>query len=133
MRAGWVGLLVLLGGCKRLDDLGDLKKLLPKVAFDDVKVDDLSFTQVDGKLLLDLQNPYPVSLRLTEASWKLGLAGHPFLDGTDRDGLAVDAGATSKLRIPFAVRFVDAFALATDLGDVERMPFGGFTAAPERL
>jgi hypothetical protein len=116
--------LVLGAGCQHLDKMPDLKALLPKVRFGDMLVEDLSFQKLDGKMVLEVDNPYPVGLALKKTDWKLSLAGHPFLDGSDSDGLDIDPAATGKVRIPFSMKFVDAFQVAADLGDADQIPFG---------
>lgn len=123
MRAPALALALGAAGCQHLDKMPDLRELMPKVRFGDVKVEDLSFQKLDGKMVLEVDNPYPVGLALKKTDWKLALAGHPFLDGTDSTGLDLDPAATGKVRIPFSMRFVDAFQVASDLGNTDRIPF----------
>lgn len=123
MRAPVLASLLLVTGCQQLDKMPDLRELLPKVRFGDLKVEGLTFQQLDGKMILEIDNPYPVGLALKKTDWKLALAGHPFLDGTDSSGVDVEPAATGKVRIPFAMRFVDAFQVASDLGATDRIPF----------
>ncbi len=123
MRAPALSLLLGTIGCQKLDKMPDLRELLPKVRFADAKVEELSFQKLDGKMVLDVDNPYPVGLALKKTDWKLSLAGHPFLDGTDSTGLDIEPAGTGKVRIPFSMRFVDAFRVASDAGDTDRLPF----------
>ncbi len=118
----FVAVAVVLTGCQQLDKMPDLKQLLPKVRFGDVKVDDLNFQKLDGKLVLEVDNPYPVGLGLRKTDWKLGLAGHPFLDGTDSGGLNIEPAGTGNVRIPFSMKFVDALNVASDAGG-DRLPY----------
>lgn len=118
----FVAVAVVLTGCQQLDKMPDLKQLLPKVRFGDVKVDDLNFQKLDGKLVLEVDNPYPVGLGLRKTDWKLGLAGHPFLDGTDSGGLNIEPAGTGNVRIPFSMKFVDALKVAGDAGG-DRLPY----------
>ncbi|MEZ4235443.1 MAG: LEA type 2 family protein [Myxococcota bacterium] len=117
-----VGLLGL-AGCTDPKSMKDLKKLLPEVTFQDLKVDHIDFQGLDAKIVLDVKNPYPVGLDLSEASWKLGLSGSPFLDGTNDKGLSVEANDTGKLRLPFSLQFEDAFRVVTQSQGLEQLPY----------
>lgn len=111
------------GGCKSVQNLPDLKELLPVVQFANLKVDHVDFSKVDTTFVLDVTNPYPVGLSVAKTDWKLGLAGHPFLDGTDSDGVSIGASETSKVRIPVSVKFVDAFSVVTDAQGKDELPY----------
>lgn len=115
--------VALLAGCRSLDKMPDLKALLPTVRFGDAKVEDLTFQKLDGKMILEVDNPYPVGLALKKTDWKLGLAGHPFLDGTDSDGLDIDPSATGRVRIPFSMKFVDALQVVGDAANADQVPY----------
>ena len=124
MRVALLALVVLLpAGCKKLPDLRGLRKALPTVRFDTLKIDDINFRKVDAKFVLEVVNPYPVELSLTELSWKLGLAGSPFLDGTNREGTTIAANGTSKVRIPFSMKFADAFSVVSGASGLDALPY----------
>jgi hypothetical protein len=114
---------LLLGGCKQLPNMRDLKDLLPEVHFDELKVDDIDFQKLEARFVLDVTNPYPVELDLAETSWKLGLAGSPFLDGTNEKGTLISASETSKVRIPFTMRWTDAFAVVSQARASDTLPY----------
>lgn len=120
MRFFWLPLLV---GCKQLPNIKDLKDLLPEVHFSDMKIEKIDFDGLDAKAVLDVTNPYPVGLSLADTSWKLGLAGNPFLDGTDSEGLQIGPAESSKLRIPFGLKFIDAFKVVTDAKGKDQLPY----------
>jgi hypothetical protein len=123
MRAALLLLAVLPMGCKQLPDFSDLKRVLPTVRFDTMKIEDLDFERMEARFVLEVDNPYPVELDLTETSWKLGLAGHPFLDGTNREGTTIAANGKSKVRIPFTMRFADAFRVVGDAQGEDELPY----------
>jgi LEA14-like dessication related protein len=110
-------------GCKDPRAMGDLKKLLPEVSFADLKVDRIDFEGLDAKIVLHVKNPYPLGLDLAQASWKLGLAGSPFLDGTNDKGLSVPANDIGKLRLPFSLKFADAFRVVAGSDGLEQLPY----------
>lgn len=123
MRAAMVLVALVPAGCKQLPDVSDLKRVLPTVRFDTMKIEDLDFRRMEARFVLEVDNPYPVALDLTETSWKLGLAGHPFLDGTNREGTRIEANGTSKVRIPFTMAFADAFAVVGDARGEDELPY----------
>jgi hypothetical protein len=123
MRAALLALVLVPAGCKKLPDFSDLKRMVPNVRFETVKIDDLDFRRMEAKFVLEVDNPYPVELNLTQASWKLDLAGHDFLDGTNRDGTRIAPNGTSKVRIPFTMKFADAFAIVGDARGKDELPY----------
>ncbi len=130
-----VGLLAVaaMTGCKQgLPKMPDLSEVLPKVRFKDVKVSEIDFGGLDAKLVLEVDNPYPLGLQLAEKSWTLDLAGQRFLDGTDDEGLDIEPAATSPVRIPVSMKWADAFGVATNAKGKDQLPFAlhadlGFT------
>lgn len=118
----WV-LLVALAGCKEVGSMKKLKELLPEVRFDELKLEQVTFQKLDARFVLDVTNPYPLDLELAQTSWKLGLAGSPFLDGTDDEGLSIGASQTSKARIPFSMKFADALAVVGGARGQDQLPF----------
>lgn len=129
---GWPLILVSLAGCKQLPKMPDLKEVLPEVRFADLKVEEVDFKGLDGRFVLEVDNPYPLELNLAETSWKLGLAGHPFLDGTNEEGLSIAPSETSKVRIPFGLKWKNAFDVVTDAKGKDSLPYSldttlGFT------
>jgi len=113
----------LLGGCKQFPNLGALGKVAPKVSFKNLKVQNIDFTKIDTKMVLEIENPYPVALKLADKSWTLGLAGSPFLDGADNEGLNIPANGTAPFKIPVSLKWKDAFALASAVKGEDHIPF----------
>lgn len=115
---------LLLGACKQgLPKMPDLSEVLPKVRFGELKVKEADFTDIDMKFVLEVDNPYPLGVTLTETSWKLGIAGNPLLDGTNERGNTIEAGGTSNVRIPVTMAWADAFAVATDVKGEDTLPY----------
>jgi LEA14-like dessication related protein len=119
----WWLVLVVGSGCQALQDFSKLKDLRPEVHFDQLKVDAIDFQGLDGKFVLDVTNPYPAKLDLAEFSWALGLAGSPFLDGTNDKGLLIERNESSKVRIPFGVKFLDIFNVVSGVKGEDNVPY----------
>lgn len=113
MRA--LGLLVssvVVAGCQGgLPKMPDLSEVLPKARFQEMKVKQIDFQKLNGRFVLEVDNPYPVNLDFSSSSWKLGLAGHPFLEGVNDEKTVIAPSETSTVQIPFMMRFVDALAV----------------------
>ncbi len=115
--------LVLTGCGKNIKLPKGMKEMMPKASFANFKVNDFNFEKADTTFTFDVENPYPVGLELQALNWKLGMAGHPFLNGAKDKGIDIDPGATSKVKIPVGIVFADVFALATDLKGADEVPW----------
>ncbi len=115
----------LLVGCKSgLPKMPDLSEVLPKVRFEKLAVEELDFQELDGRFVLEVDNPYPVDLDFAEANWKLGLAGQPFLDGAKGEGVSIEPSATSRVGLPFTMGFANALRIAGDAAEgKDRLPY----------
>lgn len=113
---------LLLTGCSA-KKMPKMKNLLPKAAFSKFDVKEIDFEKAETVFVFDVDNPYPVGLKLETLNWKLGIADSPFLDGAKDKGIDIEAGASSKVRIPVSVAFADVFAVATNLKGQDEMPW----------
>lgn len=109
--------LTALPGCKKFPDLGgiDVKQALPTVRWDRMRVDHVDFEGLDVAFVFDVDNPYPVDMRLASFTYDLDLDGTGFLDGTSSDGLDVPASGSSKVRVPAHLGFADVVQLVGGL------------------
>lgn len=113
---------LVLSGCSA-KKMPNLKKMLPKATFSKFDIKEIDFEKAETVFVFDVENPYPVGLELAELNWKLGVAGHPLLDGAKDKGIDIDPGATSKVRIPVGVKFADVFAVAVDSKGADEVPW----------
>lgn len=122
---GLVVALTAVAGCKSgLPKMPDLSEVTPKARFQELKVKDIDFERLDGRFVLEVDNPYPLDLDFSSSSWKLGLAGHPFLDGVNDENVVIAPSDTSVVRIPFTMGFVDALKVAADVADAsDTLPY----------
>ncbi len=113
-----LGMLVgplMLDGCKKFPNLGKVQDYLPKVRFDKMRVDGVNFQKVDASFDFDVQNPYPVDMRLLSFNWDLDLEGSDFLTGRSDDGMALKKQNTVKVSMPATLRFADMLSTAGNL------------------
>lgn len=113
---------LLLGGCdKQMPKIP--KNLAPQAKFEQMKVKEIDFEGAQTVFIFEVKNPYPLGLKLTELNWNLGLAGNALLDGTNDQGIDIEAGGASAVKIPVAVKFADIFAVAADAKGKGEVPW----------
>lgn len=117
--------LLALAGCGKIGDLSalGLDQFMPKVAFKKVKVTDLDFQQIQTDFVFAVENPNPIKVKLSSFSYDLDLAGVGLMDGTQADGLTLEAQGDSKLVFPVRVVWKDLFTLVTDTKGKDALPF----------
>jgi hypothetical protein len=114
---------LVLDGCKKFPDLGNIKDYLPKVRFDRMRVDRVDFQKIDASFDFDVQNPYPVDMRLLSFAWDLDLEGSDFLTGRSDEGLALAKKDTVKVSMPATLRFADIVSTVGNLKDRDDVGF----------
>ncbi len=104
------GLALGLSGCAALEEL--LQK--PTVAFQNLDMQDLSFSGATLLFHFAVQNPNPIGFAVSEASYDLKLNQKEFLKGTLDQGLSLPASGSAPLSIPFEIQFFDFFKTVQD-------------------
>lgn len=119
-----ISIAVLASGCQKVD-LGNmnLKQYLPKVSFDKMKVGKVDFQGLDANFTFNVENPYPVGLKLSSFAYDLALEEQQFLNSTSEAGLDLAAGTTSPMALPARIEFQDVFALVKDLKGKDDLGF----------
>jgi LEA14-like dessication related protein len=107
---------LVLSACQKVD-LGkvDVKKYLPKVTFDRMKVAEVDWSGMRADFTFDVENPYPVGLKLKSFAYDLALEEQQFLNSASDAGLDLGAASTSQMVLPARIEFADVFALVKDL------------------
>ncbi|MCB9676130.1 MAG: LEA type 2 family protein [Alphaproteobacteria bacterium] len=121
-----IAALVLVPACKKFPDLGGIKlqDYLPKVKFDRMKVDKVDFQGLDVTFDFDVENPYPVDLRMKSFQYDLALEGAHFLNGDSAEGIALKASDTAKVKMPARIVFADVFQLVGNVQGKDDLGFG---------
>lgn len=117
--------LLMVGGCKKFD-LGSLnvEKYLPKVRFQKMRVERVDFRGMDTNFRFQVENPYPVDLKLASFDYDLALQDSPFLNSASEVGLDLAAGTTSPMDLPARLEFADVLALVKNLQDTDEVDYG---------
>mgnify|MGYP002631204843 CR=1 FL=1 len=124
--AGLPGLALALSGCPKIPKgtAKQLKKYLPAVRFDRVKVRDLDFDKADLDFIFQVDNPLPLKIGLASLSYRLDLEGVDFLSGNDPDGVSLKAEGSSPLPLPLTLRWKKAAELLSATKGKDELGFG---------
>ncbi len=99
-------LLLLVGlcaGCAELDPY------LPKVKFEELRVNDIDFEKADVDFVFNVENPNPLEISLSSFSYALGFEQIELLSGDNEDGFTLEASAGSELDLPVSVTWENAW------------------------
>lgn len=96
-------LLLVLTGCEALSDF------VPRVSFDRLDVQTLSFEGTDIDFVFAVENPNPVGIGLESFSYDLNLEGSDFFDGDNPEGFQLAANDSSELSLPVSLIFAELF------------------------
>ncbi|MBL8760602.1 MAG: LEA type 2 family protein [Phycisphaerae bacterium] len=107
LRALLLGVLVLVTGC------GVLGK--PSASIVDAKLMDLSTEGLTVALKVDVKNPYPIAVPLTNVEYSLTSKQESILTGALDDPGSIPARGSKTLDVPIRVKFADVLAAVEGL------------------
>jgi len=109
------------GATKQLGDL--LAPYTPKLHFERVAVDKIDFTSISADFVFAVQNPNPISVKLDQFGYSLGLEGVEFLKGRNTDGIQLKSKGDTELSIPVSLAFADIFKLVQNVDGKDDIAF----------
>lgn len=95
-----------LHGCASLDTLmsaADIRE--PSVNLAGTQVSALSFDGAELTMLLNIDNPNPLPIKLAGFDYAVNVNGKPFTQGQQHSGVDIDARASSQVKVPVAFKF----------------------------
>lgn len=104
-----LGLTVFLSSCKALQDLADAQK--PNLSVKNVRVTNFAFDEIELTFDVNVENPNPFALHLLSYDYGFNINGNSFVQGTQEEGLSIDASQTSTIHIPVQLNFVELYNL----------------------
>ena len=116
-------MFILSSGCAELKDNPYLSQFLPSVAFDGLKVNHVTFEEVDTEFLFAIDNPNPVGIDIEDFSYSLAFADISWLDGDNPDGLLLGASGASEVSFPTNIVFKDLFDMVQASRGSDHLPF----------
>jgi len=96
-------------GCASVQEFIKKNVQLPKVKFSGAKISGLSFEAVDLLFDLEITNPNPAGIHLSELDYDFLLNDNSFLKGKQEHGLEIKARSTNIVQIPLSLNFVDVY------------------------
>ena len=111
-------LLVLATGCE------ELEPYTPKVNFQSLDVEEITFDDVDVDFVFSVDNPNPIDIGLSSFSYNLGFEEVDLLSGSNEDGFALEAVGSSELRLPVSMLWTDAWDTVQATRGLDTIGFG---------
>jgi len=96
-------------GCASVEEFIKKNLQLPKVAFSGAKISGLSFDSLDLLFDLEVTNPNPSAIHLSELDYDFLLNNNLFLKGKQEHGLEINPRSTGIVQIPLSLNFVDVY------------------------
>jgi len=87
----------------------ELEPYLPKVHFEELRVNDIDFEKADVDFVFNVENPNPLEISLSSFSYALGFEQVELLSGDNEDGFTLEASAGSELDLPVVVTWQSAW------------------------
>ncbi len=124
--AGLPGVALALAGCPKIPQgtAKKLKKYLPSVRFDRVKLRSIDFDKADLDFVFQVDNPLPLKVGLASLTYKLALEEVDVLSGRDPDGVQLKAQGSSALPLPLTLRWKKAAELLAATKGKDELGFG---------
>lgn len=117
--AAAASLLLMLGGCATLEQ--QIKQ--PEVSLGDVRITSVSLADAQLAFDLDVKNPNPVGVSMKGLSYKLQLQDKSLFDGALTERLRVGANDTSRVTLPFTLRYEDIYGTLLALRDNKELRY----------
>jgi LEA14-like dessication related protein len=110
--------------CGQLGQLGDLlAPYTPKMSFNKLELNSIDFEKIDVDFKFNVANPNPVSVKLAQFGYALGLEGVEFVKGRNTDGFQLKSKGDTELAIPVGLKFADIFKLVQNVDGKDDIGF----------
>ena len=103
MRAWMVLPLLLTMGCV------EAQNFIPKVKFDRLDVNELTWTDISTDFVFAVENPNPIKVGVAEFDYAFDLEGINLLSGDNADGFRLEPEGTSELALPIDLVFAETW------------------------
>lgn len=98
--------------CAAAQQLGDvLAPYTPKIKFQKLAVDHISFSDIGVDFVFAVENPNPIAVKLDTFGYSLGLEGVEFVKGRNTDGFQLKSKGDTELVIPVTTTFAKIYEL----------------------
>ena len=122
-------MLLPLSSCASLEQI--IKQ--PEVTFSHFNLTDASLLEGTAVFHFNVHNPNPIGIRASRITYDLKLNQKDFVAGQLNQGVSLAAGATSPMRIPIRLNYLDFFDSLNQLWQNKSADYalsGGFSVGP---
>ena len=118
MRTCLLSILLLTSmGCQ------EAEPFLPKVSFERLDVNSLSWTDISTDFVFQVRNPNPVKIGVQTFDYALDLADTPLLSGDNAEGFQLAAEGSSDLSLPVDLVFAETWDTVQATRGLDEVPF----------
>jgi LEA14-like dessication related protein len=120
--ASWLmalGLVALVSGCSTLDKV--VKP--PELSLSNAYITAMSLTDVQLAFDVDIKNSNPIGLSMAGLSYTLQVQDKPMVKGALNERLEVGANGSSRVKLPFTLRYEDIFGTLIALRDNKELRY----------
>lgn len=110
--------LPLLAACE------ELSQITPRVQFNTLDVEQISFDQVSADFVFDVDNPNPIPVSLARFSYDLELEEVGLLSGDEPEGLELPALDSAQVRLPATLVWADVWDTVQAVRGEDEVDFG---------
>ena len=117
-------LLASLSGCSTLEKLigaADVREPVVSLAGSDLS--GLSFEGAELTMLLNVDNPNAIPIKLAGFDYALTINSKPFTQGEQHSGINIDAHSSNQIKVPIAFKFAELVNLFKGEGSKGTLPF----------
>ena len=122
----WITALaaLLLSGCATLEEVADAVNVQePRISLAGTKLSALSFEGAELTMLLNVENPNALPIKLAGFDYALAVDGKSLTSGKQTSGINIGARAANQVEFPIAFKFADILDLVQGIGSKNQLPF----------
>ncbi|HEY0720152.1 MAG TPA: LEA type 2 family protein [Gammaproteobacteria bacterium] len=112
-------LVLLLGGCAALQD--QFKQ--PELSLSDARITGMSLADAQLAFDVDVKNPNPIGVSMKGLSYTLQVQEKQLFDGALSERLQIGANGSSRMTLPFTLRYEDIFGTLLALRDNKELRY----------
>ncbi len=113
--------LIWIAGCQTMESILAVQK--PKANLVGLRFDEITLTQATLLFDVEIENPYPVALPLTNLDYALSTNDNPLLSGAAKLASLIDAKSSKKVALPVTVGYLDIAKAFKDIRPGSQIPY----------
>jgi LEA14-like dessication related protein len=113
--------LIWIVGCQTMESILTVQK--PKASLVGFRFDEISLTQATLLFDVEIENPYPVALPLTNLDYALSTNDNTLLSGKAKLAGLIDAESSKEVALPVTVSYLDIAKAFKDIRPGSQIPY----------